>query len=187
MADGILFDKVCRGYNKEQVNAFILKLNTTYQQQLAEQAERIQAQNEEIQSEKMISDTLREAKEALEEELCGIREEAELLKTEADEMAASLRELHGAYTTLKESYDALLAEKSNKDGAIEVGNVCQNTRLSAAAQDRFDLVCEARNKILSKLTAEKIIISKEELTKLVDRLSADAAEFYRTFTGGKLQ
>ena len=185
MADGILFDKACRGYNREQVNAFILKLNTSYQEQLAEQTECLEAQREELASEKARADTLLLEKTALEKELAELREDSELIKMEADELAASLRKLHAEYNALKEAFDTLQEKNTDEDGALEV-SAGQADKLSVEAQDRFALVLAAKERILGKLTSDRIIISREELIKLCERLSADAADFYRAFTDGAL-
>lgn len=181
MAQGILFDKSCRGYDRKQVNAFILELNHTYQEQLAEKNDRISSLESTSADQTAALDALCDEKKALEEALAKERDEIIALRSQLDEMASSLREIHASYNALKQSLEEEKKYRADKDGAVEVF-AAKRADLIKSAKDRFDHVVAARNKILSKLISERIVISKEELVKLVDRLSGDAAEFYLSFT-----
>ena len=184
MSEGILFDKTCRGYDRKQVNDFILNLNTTYQEQLSEQSERYLAMAKELDEEKNRSEGLGKENEELKIQLAKAQDDLAFFQEQADELAASLRELHAAHAELKAKMEKQKACKTDLDGAMEVSSLTSG--LSAEAKERFEQVCLSRDKILAKLTADRIIIAKDELTKLIERLSADAVSFYRTFTGGDL-
>ncbi|HAZ20418.1 MAG TPA: hypothetical protein DER23_07780 [Clostridiales bacterium] len=187
MAKGILFDKEYGGFNKEQVNAFIIHLNEMFQDELEQQNEHILSLTASLQQTQAQLSCLQSDHETIESEYASLKEELETLRAHTDELAVSLRDTHDENLSLKQSLANELAKRMDENGAIPVTSPAPPPPvLIEEAARRLESVLLAKDTMIEKLDAnkDKIMISKEEFIKLVDKLSADAAGFYSSLTDG---
>ena len=195
MANGknVAFRSAISGYNREDVNSYILELNRNFEEReksLRETADNRASQLEELTAQ---MDTLRREKEEAETIIASLRETADQLKEENTNLREKLKEAESQADVLKGQVDA--AEKESASLRGELMSRQQDTETSAKSL-KYDQISSQIGDIMinANSSAEKIIATanseagrimaetEEEAICIRTRLSDAADEMLSTIS-----
>ncbi len=186
-----LFRKSMNGYNKEDVNEYIININRTLEdnKELHEKEVSILQKSEKAAMEKLYAAT-EKAKEA-ENDLLTLKDELEKLKADLEAAAAKLEEKNAELDEARASLDRANAAIAEKDDQInkltaELEDVSNNTDDGdTVPADQYNNLCAKAGEILviASTTAEDILKkANDEAVRIVNEAADKRNSIIKSFS-----